>query len=70
MTAWMSNELCSIAAAEELEIAPARDDGTLRNPILLPSSFAQWMTVVPVVVERNRKEGRRLASLTAPDIAC
>lgn len=32
MTAWTSNELSRIAAAEELEIAPARDDGTLRNP--------------------------------------
>lgn len=33
MTAWTSDELDKIAAAEELEIAPRRNDGSLRNPV-------------------------------------
>ncbi|MCB9138698.1 MAG: DUF2255 family protein [Caldilineaceae bacterium] len=32
MSSWTSSELNKIAAAEELEIAPARRDGTLRKP--------------------------------------
>jgi hypothetical protein len=32
MTAWTKDELTSIGTAEELEIASARRDGTLRNP--------------------------------------
>ena len=32
MTAWTSDELTKIAAADELQIAPQRRDGTLRNP--------------------------------------
>ena len=35
MTAWMSEELSKIGAAEELEIASLRDDGTLRNPVTI-----------------------------------
>lgn len=35
MNAWTSNELNKIAAAEELQIAPARRDGTLRNPVTI-----------------------------------
>jgi len=35
MTAWMSDELSKIGAAEELEIAPRRRDGTLRNPVTI-----------------------------------
>ena len=33
MTAWANDELATIAAAEEVEIAPGRRDGTLRNPV-------------------------------------
>ena len=32
MTAWTSNELDTIGAADELRIAARRGDGTLRNP--------------------------------------
>jgi hypothetical protein len=32
LTTWTSDELNRIASAEELEIAPARKDGTLRPP--------------------------------------
>ena len=32
MTAWTRDELSRIGAADELEIAPLRRDGTLRNP--------------------------------------
>ena len=32
MTAWTSDELTRIATADELQIASARPDGTLRNP--------------------------------------
>jgi hypothetical protein len=34
-TAWTSDELSKIGAAEELEIAPRRADGTLRNPVTI-----------------------------------
>lgn len=33
MTAWTSDELDRIAAAEELEIAPRQEDGSLRRPV-------------------------------------
>lgn len=33
MTAWTNDELTKIGAAEELEIAPRRRDGTLRRPL-------------------------------------
>ena len=33
MTAWTSDELSKIGAAEELQIASVRRDGTLRNPV-------------------------------------
>ncbi len=33
MTAWTSEELNKIGSAEELQIAPRRRDGTLRNPV-------------------------------------
>lgn len=32
MATWSKDELDTIAAAEELEVAPARGDGTLRRP--------------------------------------
>ena len=35
MSAWMSDELSKIAAADELEIAPLRRDGTLRTPVTI-----------------------------------
>ncbi len=35
MTAWTSDELNKIGTADELEIAPRRDDGTLRNPVTI-----------------------------------
>jgi hypothetical protein len=35
MTAWTSDELNKIGTAEELEIAPLRRDGTLRNPVTI-----------------------------------
>ena len=33
MTAWTSDEPARIGAAEELQIAPARRDGTLHDPL-------------------------------------
>ena len=33
MTAWTNDELDKIAAADDLEIASLRPDGTLRNPL-------------------------------------
>ena len=35
MTVWKSDELDKIAAAEELQIASVRCDGTLRNPVTI-----------------------------------
>ena len=35
MRAWTNAELNKIGAAEELEIAPLRDDGTLRKPVTI-----------------------------------
>ena len=35
MTAWTGGELTSIGAADELDIAPQRPDGTLRNPVII-----------------------------------
>ena len=35
MSAWKSEELKKIAAADELEIAPLRRDGTPRNPVTI-----------------------------------
>src|SRR2546423_13933540 len=35
MTTWTSDELTRIDAADELEIAPLRRDGTLRSPITI-----------------------------------
>jgi hypothetical protein len=35
VSTWTSEELDKIAAAEELEIASARHDGTLRNPVTI-----------------------------------
>jgi hypothetical protein len=35
MSGWTDNELSRIGAAEELEIAPRRRDGTLRNPVTI-----------------------------------
>src|SRR4051812_33558996 len=35
MTAWTSDELSKIGSAEELQIASARHDSTLRNPVTI-----------------------------------
>lgn len=35
MNTWTNEELRKIGSAEELEIAPLRDDGTLRNPVTI-----------------------------------
>ena len=35
MTAWTTDELAKIGAAEELHIAPLRRDGTLRKPVTI-----------------------------------
>jgi hypothetical protein len=35
MTIWTNDELRTIEAAEELELASARPDGTLRNPVTI-----------------------------------
>jgi hypothetical protein len=35
MSAWTSRELNKIGAAEELEVAPLRRDGTPRNPVTI-----------------------------------
>lgn len=40
MTSWTSDELDKIGTAEELEIAPRRSDGTLRNIVATPSTSA------------------------------
>jgi hypothetical protein len=34
-TAWTSDELSKIEAVDELQIAPLRQDGTLRNPVTI-----------------------------------
>jgi hypothetical protein len=34
-TAWTSDELSKIGAADELQIAPVRQDGTLRTPVTI-----------------------------------
>ena len=34
-TAWTSDELSTIGAAEELQIAPLRQDGSLRKPVTI-----------------------------------
>jgi hypothetical protein len=38
MTAWTTDELDEIEAADELELASLRPDGTLRNPTTIWSS--------------------------------
>ena len=35
MTAWTGDELARIGTADELDIAPLRPDGTLRNPVTI-----------------------------------
>jgi hypothetical protein len=35
MATWTSDELENIAAADELELAAAKDDGTLRKPVTI-----------------------------------
>lgn len=35
MGTWTSDELDTIGGAEELEIAPVRDDGTQRKPVTI-----------------------------------
>ena len=35
MAAWTSDELSKIGAADELQIAPLRQDGTLRRPVTI-----------------------------------
>lgn len=35
MNAWTNDELTKIGSAEELEIAPLRQDGTLRKPVII-----------------------------------
>src|ERR1700685_2225412 len=35
MTTWTSDELTAIGNADELQIAPIRDDGQLRNPVTI-----------------------------------
>lgn len=35
MTAWNVDELSKIETADELQIAPRRSDGTLRNPVTI-----------------------------------
>ncbi|MEW6636718.1 MAG: DUF2255 family protein [Actinomycetota bacterium] len=35
MTAWTSDELDKIGRADELQVAPARRDGTLRTPVTI-----------------------------------
>jgi hypothetical protein len=35
MTDWTSDELHAIGSAEELELAPVRDDGTVRRPVTM-----------------------------------
>jgi len=35
MTTWTSDELTKIGGADELQVAPLRPDGTLRNPVTI-----------------------------------
>ena len=35
MTSWTSNDLKRIGAADELQIAPLKEDGTLRKPVII-----------------------------------
>jgi hypothetical protein len=35
MTVWANDELATIGAAEEVQIAPVRRDGTLRKPVTI-----------------------------------
>jgi len=35
MTTWTNDELAKVAAAEELQIAPLRQDGTLHKPVVI-----------------------------------
>ena len=35
MSRWTQNELAAVDAAQELTLAPARGDGTLRRPVTM-----------------------------------
>jgi hypothetical protein len=51
MNNWTAEELDTIGAAEELELAPRRDDGTLRKPVpvwvVRPEARATMLKLVP-----------------------
>jgi hypothetical protein len=44
MTTWTSDELDGIGRAEELDLASARKDGTVRPPVIMCGSSATAMT--------------------------
>ena len=78
MTTWTSDELTKIETADELQIAPLRDDGTLRKPITIwvvrhgddlyirsyKGSGAAWFRGIQV-----RHEGRIWAGGVEKDVA-
>ena len=51
MTAWTNDELDKIAAAEELEIASLRRDGTLRKAVTI------WVSVMETISTSARRTG-------------
>jgi len=66
MTAWTSDELNKIGAAEELRIASLRRDGTLRNPVtiwVVRGRTAAWYRGTKV-----RHEGRIWAGGVEKDV--
>jgi hypothetical protein len=55
MTAWTSDELTKIGAADELQIAPLRADDTLRNPVTI------WVVRVGDAIYVRSAHGRNAA---------
>src|SRR5437868_6194008 len=77
MTTWTNDELTKIGAAEELEIAPLRRDGTLQNPVTiwvvrhgddLYVRSVNGRTAARFRGTRVRQEGRILAGGVEKDV--
>ena len=63
MTAWKSDELGKIEAAEEVQIAPRRRDGTLRDPVTV------WVVRhADGAYIRSAVKGRNAAWFRAPNL--
>ena len=63
MAGWTSDELNKIGAAEELEIATVRSDGTLRKPVTI------WVVRVGDDLYVRSVNGRRPPGSAAPRTA-